>query len=376
MKKRIIIWCLMLILIPLNVKAEEKNIKITKVELEEKSENVEVIEEPSISLKNINFNLKFSEVGNYIKYKVTLKNESNESYEITNENKISGDYIKYEFSYDNIIKPGEEKSIYITISYLKEVPEDAFSEGKYSLNKSVVIDMTNDTIIVTVPNTISNSIFIIVATLILIILIITAIIFKKNNSKLSIIICLLLLPVAAQALQKISIVINTKIEIEKPNLTQKVYAINTNEIYKDLSTLQDIEQTYNSCADTGKNVCLRYTIENNIVTGAETCFIKEGTEHCLTGWVDECLWEGPLASGACTYTGATIVYNTNKGLLDTIFTETDVCDGGNSSYSCDVSGLSTGADSRGNVSAGDGSWFCGASRSGNANCYVNDGNIK
>lgn len=134
----------MLILIPLNVKAEEKNIKITKVELEEKSENVEVIEEPSISLKNINFNLKFSELGNYIKYKVTLKNESNESYEITNENKISGDYIKYEFSYDNIIKPGEEKSIYITISYLKEVPEDAFSEGKYSLNKSVVIDMTND----------------------------------------------------------------------------------------------------------------------------------------------------------------------------------------------------------------------------------------
>ena len=67
---------------------------------------------------------------------------------------------------------------------------------------------------------------------------------------------------------------------------QTVYAINTNTITQGTSTFANIGTTYNSCAATGKNVCLRYTIDrtdNNKVTGSEVCFVYNSTEYCLTG---------------------------------------------------------------------------------------------
>ncbi len=111
-----------------------------------------------------------------------------------------------------------------------------------------------------------------------------------------------------------------------------VYAINSNTIIKDSSTLQDIGTTYPSCTATGKNICLKYTIENNIVTGVEACFVKGGTEYCLQGGVDECLYDENLRT--CTYAGPTTVYNANKGILNTAFTETNACSDYDYAYDC------------------------------------------
>ncbi len=135
---------------------------------------------------------------------------------------------------------------------------------------------------------------------------------------------------------------------------QTVYAINTDAIYKDSSSLEDIGTTYNSCSATGQNVCLRYTIENNKVTGAEVCFVKGGTEHCLKGWVDECLYD----SNNCTFIGTTTVYNANKLVLQSAFTEENVCNDNGSIFYCDASNWGASADSGGYVIATDGPWSC------------------
>ena len=145
---------------------------------------------------------------------------------------------------------------------------------------------------------------------------------------------------------------------------QRVYAINTSNIYKDTSTLQDIGTTYNSCAATGKTKCLRYTIENNVVTGAEVCFIKGGTEYCLTGWINECLWNG----SACTFSGTTTVYNANVSTLQTAFTEANACSGYGHYFNCIVSGLNTYANVDGYVNASDDEWYCSVYSGGYAIC--------
>ena len=149
-----------------------------------------------------------------------------------------------------------------------------------------------------------------------------------------------------------------------------IYAINTDLIYKDTSTLTDIGTTYNSCSATGKNVCLKYTIENDTVTGAEVCFIKGGSEHCLKGWVDECLWDDDAdnGNGACTFTGTPTIFNSNKSVLNTAFTEENACYDNGSDFGCNASGLNANAFSLGDVSAGDDSWRCDVNSDGFAGC--------
>ncbi|MBR3199152.1 MAG: hypothetical protein IKG27_03960 [Bacilli bacterium] len=135
-----------------------------------------------------------------------------------------------------------------------------------------------------------------------------------------------------------------------------VYAINTNTITKNSSTLQDIGTTYGSCAATGKSVCIRYTVEGNIVTGAEACFIKGGTEYCLTGWHDESL------------SGITPIYDLNVGTLNTAFTETNACTDYGNFYTCRASGLNAYTYGDGYVGGSVSSWSCYVLENDSAGC--------
>lgn len=339
--RRIMIFLVLLLMFPFSVKADNNDVKIARVELLEKTESTEIVEEPKVNLNKVDFNLKFSEVGDKATYQIVIKNESNKSFEISNETKYSDDdYIKYEFSFDdnNILKAGEEKSMYVIISYNKEVPATSYVDGKYTVNKSVVVDIVNDTITVLVPNTISNSILRNVAIATIIIVIIALVILVKGKSKVSVIIlCLLLIPFSVYALQKISLEINAKVEIEEDSIP-RVYAINENTITKDTSTLEDIGQTYSSCANTEKNVCLRYTLENDIVKESEVCFIRGAKEYCLNG---------------------SDRFTNNVEKLLTIFTETDACFGyEDGRFDCHASDINAKVISNGNVDAAEGEWHC------------------
>ena len=70
---------------------------------------------------------------------------------------------------------------------------------------------------------------------------------------------------------------------EDSQTNNTVYAINTNIITINSSTIQDAGSIYSSCAQTGKNACLRYTVATDKIVGAEVCFIKDGAEYCLKG---------------------------------------------------------------------------------------------
>ena len=69
------------------VKAENcspDKISISSITIEDKSDNVEELEEVATNGKNIKYNLSMSNVGDNIIYKVTVKNDSYEDYEIDN----------------------------------------------------------------------------------------------------------------------------------------------------------------------------------------------------------------------------------------------------------------------------------------------------
>ncbi len=283
MKKKIMLLLLLILVIPISAKAEG-DVKITNIQLLDKAENTKILEEPTYSLRKANFNIKFSEVGDYAKYKITVKNESNEDYEISNETKfLDNEYIKYEFSYDgsNILKVGETKDLQLIFTYNKEVPQTSFNDGKYTSNNVMQLELVNDNIIVNVPKTYKGytKAMIALGAVAIIIAIILLIRIKNTKVKTIALISLLALPITAYALQKISLEINTKIEIEKAE--EKVYAINTHDITTNTSSLDEIGPTYSSCAETGKNVCLRYTLKDNIVTHSEVCFIYNNEEKCI-----------------------------------------------------------------------------------------------
>ena len=128
--------------------------------------------------------------------------------------------------------------------------------------------------------------------------------------------------------------------------SNQVYAINTNTITQGTSTLTNIGTTYSSCQATGKNVCLRYTLENDVVTGSEVCFVYNSAEYCLTG----------ADNGAA--------YTTNQNTLTTAFGSGNCTDG-----SCRSGSWFASSSLSGIVEVHDGSWDCNVVNNGGSHCY-------
>lgn len=82
MRKRIIFLLLIIFLLPIFVNAEDKKIVLKSIDFSDKSENVEEVTPASIVDGKIALDLKMYEVGDYIEYKVKVKNNSNEILEI------------------------------------------------------------------------------------------------------------------------------------------------------------------------------------------------------------------------------------------------------------------------------------------------------
>ena len=318
MKKRFIILSLLFLLLPIVVNAEESNdVKITNMELIEKSKDTKEINAPTFSLNKANFNIKFSKVGDYAKYKVTIKNESQKEYKITSETRFADhEHMKYEFSHENdskIIHPGDTATMYVSFSYNKEVPSDKFVNGKYVTENSMLIELVDDTVVVTVPDTAlgHSKTNIIAIILITIAFLVTLFIYKKGNSKTFVIILslLLLLPFAVYAAQKITLLFESRIEVNSFSGTiyrwNSVYLANkgtyssaTVESQAESTTLLSIASlkkgsdyiteedypTFSSRAATlGKNYYLKHDIVDNRVINSYVCFIYNNAEHCMKG---------------------------------------------------------------------------------------------
>ena len=231
MMKFILPIILLILFIPFYVNAETcdtDKISISSITVERKSDGVEELDEATANGRNINFNLSMSNVGDNIEYKIVVKNDSNEDYELDkNSFNISSDYIKYILESENdtnIVKANSSKVVYLKVNYANEVPDDAFESGTYNDNKSITLNLsTGDTI--NVPDTLKNpntgvQSYIIILTLIIIISITLCVILrKKKYAKFLILIAIsaIIVPMSAYALCKSDINIESKIVINKIN---------------------------------------------------------------------------------------------------------------------------------------------------------------
>ena len=233
MKKFILPILLFLMFIPLYVNAETcdtDKITIENITIESKSDNVEELDEATASGKNINLNLSMSEVGDNIEYKIVVKNDSNEDYELDkNSFNISSDYIKYTIESEDdtsLFKANSSKVVYLKVNYANEVPDDAFESGTYNDNKTITLNLyTGDTISVMDtlknPNTGVQS-YILILFIILLISISTYVLLekKKYTKFMILIICTaIIIPMSVYALCKYEIKIESKIKINKLTAT-------------------------------------------------------------------------------------------------------------------------------------------------------------
>lgn len=120
--------------------ASIEKISLTNVEIINKSDTV-YVDNITYENKEINNNITFHKVGDFVTYKITIKNNENKNYIIKS---ISDDnvneYITYEYNtYEGVILgSNEEKQIYITAKYSKELNDvsrrDQSFLTKFSLN--------------------------------------------------------------------------------------------------------------------------------------------------------------------------------------------------------------------------------------------------
>ena len=218
MKKKILLISLIffLLLIPIRIKAA--NVEIKEVEILEKSAGLTEISKPTYKDLKVDFDLGFKELNDSIKYKLTLKNNDESDYEVSDETKYSDDkHIRYDVSYedkDNIIKAKSEKTVYITVTYENAVGFEEFLDGVYEEKNNVVISLAQKE---KNPNTLVYGSVAIAAVL----LIISILVFVYSRRKQKVLMSLILLtagliPLITIALETINIEISATIKIDPP----------------------------------------------------------------------------------------------------------------------------------------------------------------
>ena len=224
-RNKLIIYILFfLLLFPFVVKAEvcnKEDIKIEKIELNELKGNAEETSTASNENNTINLNTKMNVIGDSLTYKVVIKNTSNSDY-VFDKNQITKDYINYDIFYDdnsNIVKAGEEKTIYLRLNYQEKPQVENLSNGVLKENNQVAFHLINDNGDILNPETRNK---IIIALIIIILSVGLSIILIKNNHKtpvMMIIISLLLIPYIVNAICTCTLEINLKLEIDAKEAT-------------------------------------------------------------------------------------------------------------------------------------------------------------
>ena len=211
------------------VKAEEcdlSKITIDSIDMISSTDGVEEINEASIDDKNIKLDIKMTNLQDSIKYKMVIRNNSNDDYEIDKSNfNISSDYIDYSVDDDGngkIVKSNSSKTFYLTVSYAKQVPNSAFTNGVYRDSNTMVVNMAADDVSVPAleavkaivnPNTSIGGIFLIIVIL-LISLIVIGILKKKKYKYLALIILIISVPLVVNALCRCDFKVDANVQIE------------------------------------------------------------------------------------------------------------------------------------------------------------------
>ena len=145
MRKKIIMLLLVVFcLVPFtNVFAKDAGVVVTKIEEIEKSPNVVVHGNPSFDNMQVNSNVDFFDVGDYIKYRLTFKNNDDLNYYIDNINdNNSNQNIKYEYEVANpLLESNKETTVILKVSYANVLSNDSVLDSTDTFATTNRVDM-------------------------------------------------------------------------------------------------------------------------------------------------------------------------------------------------------------------------------------------
>ena len=151
MKKKVLLLILFLLLFPSVVLAKDtcnkNDIKIETIELSDIRGNAEELSSSNNNNNKINLNTKMNVIGDSLTYKVVVKNTSNSDYTFE-KNTLTKDYLSYDITYEddsNIIKPNEEKVIYLRLSYDNKPEVESLVNGVLKENNEISFNLTKET---------------------------------------------------------------------------------------------------------------------------------------------------------------------------------------------------------------------------------------
>ena len=231
MKKLIYSLIFILFLLPVTVFAENE-VEVKSISLLDKSENTVINNEATTDGVKINLDLVFYDVDDYATYTVVVTNPNNVGLYINDQIFKSGnEHISYQFTYSdnsNFIKPGEEKTIKVKVSYSTEVDKKLFVSAKYEASNNNPLILSDK--LIQIPNTLKNlgilGLAIISFTIVCIIVGMYVIIKNKKVSSLNLLVIILLLfivPKYAGAIIEVEIPVDSKINIRLVKPTECTY---------------------------------------------------------------------------------------------------------------------------------------------------------
>ena len=290
MKKILLSFILILLFIPVLVNAEtcdNDKVYIDSISID-KNNNVAELQETTANGKNINLTLNMSNVGDNIRYKIVIKNDSNEDYLLDkNSINISSKYIDYTIESDNsnVVKAKSSKTIYLRVNYSHQVPKSAYEGGLFTDEINMKVNLSSNNL--SNPNTgIKYILFISLVALLMIGIII--IYRKKKISKLMILIIGLsmFIPISVYALCRCDINITSNVYISDEVFNGVIYRTSSQIVYEGYSFNQEpgwapVRKTTNKAEIISfrtKNECdeaINEAISNSI--------IHEGEYYCKFG---------------------------------------------------------------------------------------------
>ncbi len=196
MKGKLITILLIIFFIPVIAFAAETcnpdDVKITSIELSDTKGNVEEVNNATGDNNKVNIDLKMNVPGDTIEYKLVLNNTSNEDFYFDESTlNIDKDNLNYEIIYDDgtdIVGAGQQKTVYLRVSYNNKIEATNLSNGVYTGQSNVTINLSNKE---TNPKTGDQIIKYIIVLAISIILLLTLFKAHKHLKKLLIIVGIL-----------------------------------------------------------------------------------------------------------------------------------------------------------------------------------------
>ncbi len=196
------------------------NVSITDVKIDGISDNKLVDQSISYDGMELYVNTRFTEINDYVKYKVTIENADDKDYELSDlKMDNNSDYIGYEVLFDdgtNIVKANSKKNILVSISYDREIDSATMIDNRFTETSNINLELVDKKIQTPFDNPKTGLYWVIgVFVLTILLFIIGLMVYNKKIKVLSFLLMFLVAssPFFVFATDKLDFVVNSWVEI-------------------------------------------------------------------------------------------------------------------------------------------------------------------